>query len=144
MTAKQTTEGRLDAALQRLLSGKPTRVKASGKLTLNKINNEAGLGHSYIHKFQDFVEKATVKINEYNSSYRPPLLNEDISPKNEVDSLKLRVKKEKELKEKYRNERDDALIAKKQVEAINATLMFRLYELQEQVQQKNVVSIASS
>lgn len=44
---RRITESRLHAALDRLLKNKPIKVKASGKLTPNKINNEAGLGNSY-------------------------------------------------------------------------------------------------
>ncbi|EDM64706.1 hypothetical protein PE36_22625, partial [Moritella sp. PE36] len=51
---QKLTEARLRDALQRLLDGVPTKTKAAGLLTLNKVNKEAGLGHSYIHKFTDF------------------------------------------------------------------------------------------
>ncbi|NMU85512.1 hypothetical protein HKB16_21925, partial [Vibrio parahaemolyticus] len=37
-------EEKLHKALARLHNGKPLRTKAKGRLTLNKINNEAGLG----------------------------------------------------------------------------------------------------
>lgn len=129
--SKQVTEGRLRNALQRLLDGNPTRVKATGKLSLNKINNEAGLGHSYIHKFVDFVEnEATPKIKTYNDKLESPSSSQQTESVSEVDKLKAELKRERALKEQYRKERDDSRSALVEVEALNSTLMFRLHELQ--------------
>ena len=72
ITPRQVTEGRLRVALQRLLDGKPERLAKVGKLSLNKINEEAGIGHSYIHKFQGFVaNEATPAIAAFNKDYEP-------------------------------------------------------------------------
>ena len=133
MVSRNTTQARLEAALKRLLDGKPERVKKAGKLSLNRINNEAGLGHSYIHKFEDFVERAKPLIKEFNQNY-DPVLDVSANDKNNltaVEVLKCKLKKERELKEKYRKERDDAIVALKEIEKLNSTLMFRVYELQD-------------
>jgi hypothetical protein len=142
MADKNITEGRLRAALQRILDGKPIRVKQGGKLSLNKINNEAGLGHSYIHKFVDFVEnEANPKIKSYNKN----LVSEDHGDAlsqdklTDVEKLKANLKRERALKEKYRQERDDAIAAQKHMEQSNNNLMFRIHELQQIT--KNVRSI---
>ncbi|MCO6354861.1 hypothetical protein GBO14_09040 [Pseudoalteromonas shioyasakiensis] len=147
--ATETTLGRMEAALQRLLDGKPTRVKKVGRLSLNRINQEAGCGHSYINKpqFKEFREtRALPAIEEFNKSYDPERLalafDEGKKDLTEVEVLKAKLKKERELKEKYRNERDDALAASKELEALNSTLMFRVYELQGQVRTNNVVSLS--
>lgn len=50
-----------------------------------------------------------------------------------IDKLKSEKNKEQRLKEKYRHERDDARKVQSELEVINNTLMFRLYELQEEV-----------
>lgn len=127
--SKQVTEGRLRNALQRLLDGNHTRVKATGKLSLNKINNEAGLGHSYIHKFVDFVEnEANPKIKAYNDKLESP--SQQTENVSEIDKLKAELKRERALKEQYRKERDDSRSALVEVETLNSTLMFRLHELQ--------------
>lgn len=147
MASIEVTEGRLRAALQRLLNGKPERIKKVGKLSLNKINKEAGLGHSYIHKFKDFVKnEATPAIEEFNKNYDPlaeTLKSEATEDLSEVDKLKARLKKEIGLKEQYRNERDEAEVVNKMLEKQNSDLMFRVYELQDEVRLNNVVNLAS-
>jgi len=144
MASREVTLGRLRTALQRLLDGEPERVKNTGKLSLNKINNEAGLGHSYIHKFEDFIrDEASLAIEKYNDNYDPlkaQLTSEHVEL-SDVDKLKSKLKKEEALKEQYRNERDDLKLINKELEQKNSSLMFRVYELQEEVRRNNVVSI---
>ena len=43
---RQVTESKLKEALKRLIAGEPIRTKSTGRITLNKINKEAGLGNS--------------------------------------------------------------------------------------------------
>ena len=145
MASREGTEARLHAALKRLLEGKPQRVKNNGKLSLNRINNEAGLGHSYIHKFEDFVRDiASPAIESFNKTYDPSHveLESQSAPLTEVEKLKAKLKKEKALKEKYRKERDDAIASCKELEKHNSTLMYRAFELQDELRSQNVVSIA--
>lgn len=129
---------RLQDALERLLEGKPERVKAAGRLTLNKINREAGLGQSYIHKFKTFVnEVANPAIEEYNRNFHcPNTKGLSTSPAllelNIVDKLKADLKREKNLKVRYRKERDQLNAQLKELESKNNTLMYRVYELQEE------------
>jgi hypothetical protein len=144
---KLITLGRLRAALERLINGCPIRVKKSGRITLNKINNEAGLGNAYINHFNEFVtDEATPKMNEYNNklcnaSEQVDALKPDAD--DEINKLKSELKKEKKLKSDYRKSRDDAITAKKHLEEINNSLMFRLYELQEELRMKNVLSLTN-
>lgn len=144
MKSRLITEGRLRAALQRLLEGKPERIKKTGKLSLNKINNEAGLGHSYIHKFQEFIEnEANPAIAEYNAQERTAIefhVNQD--DLTQEDKLRLKLKKEIALKKQYRKERDDAKQIIKELEKQNSAMMFRLYELQKELRHNNVVNIS--
>lgn len=135
-------------ALQRLLDGKPLKVKRSGKLTLNRINNEAGFGNSYIHKFPDFVAYAKPVIEEFNLNRdRAISAGLDIevnAPLSEIDTLKRKLKKAEELKARYRAERDNAIEARKILEHKYSELMFRAYSLEEDLQlntQHRVVSI---
>ena len=70
---KITAEERLQNSLSRLLKRKPERVKATGRLTLNKINREAGFGQSYIHKFKSFIDEvANPAIERYNNDINIP------------------------------------------------------------------------
>lgn len=147
MASRELTEGRLRAALQRLLDGKPERLKKVGKLSLNKINNEAGLGHSYIHKFQDFVtNEATPAIEAFNSSYDPlaeQLKTGRTESLSDMDKLRAKLKKEVALKEQYRKELGDSEAARKLLEKQISTLMFRVYELQDELRHRKVVNLAT-
>lgn len=95
-------EGLLVNAFQRLLDGKPLNVKATGKLTLNRINNEAQLGNSYVHKFKEFVAYAKPVIDEYNLNRDKAMTTGlDIEldvPLSELDRLKHELKKLMSLK----------------------------------------------
>ncbi|EEY98980.1 hypothetical protein E8L98_13565 [Vibrio cholerae] len=136
-----SAEEKLKKALERLQAGKPVRTKAKGRLTLNKINNEAGLGRSYIHKFKDFVENvANPAIEKYNASLDDPEQSEQseqmasgAEDMSELDKLRAELNRERELKVEYRRERDEAIAINTELETLNKSLMFRVYELQEQL-----------
>jgi hypothetical protein len=133
-----SAEEKLHKALARIQNGKPLRTKAKGRLTLNKINNEAGLGRSYIHKFKEFVDKvANPTIETYNEMLDNPRISEVDKPiaedMSEIDTLKDELRKQIELKEGYRAERDEALAINDELEALNKSLMFRVYELQQEL-----------
>jgi hypothetical protein len=136
--ASNKAEGLLSNAMQRLLDGKPLKVKAKGKLTLNRINNEAGFGNSYIHKFKSFVAYVKPLIEEFNLNREKAMLTgldmEVGVQLSEIDTLKSKLKKAEALKDKYRRERDDAIEARKIMEHKYSELMFRTYDLQELVQ----------
>ena len=136
-------EGLLVNAFQRLLDGKPLHVKATGKLTLNRINNEARLGNSYVHKFKDFVTYAKPIIDEYNLNRDKAMTTGlDIEldvPLPEIDKLKQELKKANELKDKYRLERNNAIKARKLLEDENSKLLFRVFELQQELLNENSV-----
>ncbi|WHT04836.1 hypothetical protein [Vibrio parahaemolyticus] len=128
---------RFQSALDRLLDGKPERVKASGRLTLNKINREAGFGQSYIHKFKKFIEvTANPAIEKYNreldNPQSPQKETSEQGDMSEIDKLRAELEREKELKDKYRKELNDVKKINKELETLNKSLMFRVYELQEE------------
>ena len=132
---REETKSRLYEALERLLKNQPKRVKIKGKLTLNMINNEAGLGNSYVHKFPDFVVYAKPVIDNHNKNRlivtEAPSLDKAMF--SEVDKLRLEKIREERLKVKYRQERNDAIKVKVELETMNNTLMFRLFELQKEL-----------
>ncbi|ELQ2335673.1 hypothetical protein QTG64_004417 [Vibrio vulnificus] len=133
-----SAEEKLHKALVRLQNGKPLRTKAKGRLTLNKINNEAGLGRSYIHKFKEFVDNVVnPAIEAYNEALDTPKPSEtdkaSTEDMSEIDRLKDELKKQIELKEAYRMERDEVLATNDELEVLNKSLMFRVYELQQEL-----------
>ena len=129
------TESKLNSALQRLLDRCPTRTKATGLLTLNKINKEAGLGNSYIHKFPEFIEFAKPLIDEYNASAEKQSVYDFTKPASLTAEqlLKVELNRERRLKARYRQERNDAKKAQATLEALNNILMYRIFELQEEL-----------
>ena len=136
-------EGLLVNAFQRLLDGRPFHVKPTGKLTLNRINNEAQLGNSYVHKFEEFVTYAKPVIDEYNLN-RDKAMTTGLDIKldvhlSELDRLKQQLKKANELTDKYRAHRDNAIEARKLLEAENARLCFRVLDLQQELLDENSV-----
>ena len=138
---KEITEGRLKAALDRILEGKPQRIELKGKLTLNKINNEAGLSNSYIHKFKGFIEYAEPIIKNYNQGNSGLfgcsviINNEKLS---ELELCKINLAKEIKLKEKYRqNAKDKEFMLKSLTKKYNS-LLFRILELQEELDLNNL------
>tara|TARA_R110001583_G_scaffold17500_4_gene70724 strand:- start:1027 stop:1473 length:447 start_codon:yes stop_codon:yes gene_type:complete len=148
MSAINKTEARFREALQRLLSGSPIRTKASGKLTFNKINNEAGAGHSYINKacFKDFRKDIKPEIDVYNEKKNSALEGGVVLPEVNLtpeENLKIDLNREINLKVRYRKERDDARKAKEELEAIHNILLFRIYDLQEELRPLKVASIKS-
>lgn len=148
VSKRELTEARLKEALQRLLDGCPIRTKSSGRLSLNKINNEAGCGNSYINHFTDFVrDEAKPAIKKYNETREKAIEGDIVLTKvelSEKEVFRVELQREKRLKERYRHERDDARKAKEQLEALNNTLMFRLFDLQEELSSHKVVSISSN
>jgi hypothetical protein len=143
---REVTEARLQAALDRLLKDKPINTKPTGNITLNKINNEAKLGNSYIHKFPDFVERIKCIIEEFNKE-RTKLLSGgvdlakvELSSEDEYKRDKLR---EERLKKKYLQDSKDAKEKYKLLEAENKQLMFRVLELQEELNRYKVVSLST-
>jgi hypothetical protein len=142
---RKITEGRLREALQRLLEGQPKNTKPSGSITLNKINREAKLGNSYIHKFPEFVAEANPAIEKYNNEKRKVLAGGIDLAQVELSAQersKLEQKREILLRERYRRERNDARKAKAELESLNNSLMFRVYDLQEQLRHSRVTPIS--
>lgn len=146
MNKVEMTVARFRAALQRLLEGKPIRTKASGKLTYNKINNEAGAGHSYINKscFKELRDEFLPLIEEYNTNKNKALEGGVVLPEVNLsteEKLKIELKREIGLKKRYKQERDDAKSAAALLEASHNKLLFRIHDLQNEVRPTKVTQI---
>ena len=55
---------RLEQALERLLNGVPERTPHDGRVSLSRINQEAGLSSGGIYYYDEFVQKAKRAIHE--------------------------------------------------------------------------------
>lgn len=124
------TTQRLDAALKRLLDGKPERTPNDGKLSLSRINKEAGLSSGGIYYYVDFLARAKLEIDKYKSAQ---LSYSSVSVKSSIAKIRVQRDKERELKERYRGQRDDIKKFCDQVVAKNANLEFFLFEALEKI-----------
>jgi hypothetical protein len=147
MSAIKNTEIKFREALCRLLAGESIRTKPTGKITFNKINNEAGAGHSYINKacFKELREdEFQQQIDRYNNIKSDAMEGGGVLPELNLSTeevLRRELKREIDLKVRYRQERDDARKDSKLSESERNTLLFRIHDLQEQLRPLNVVSI---
>lgn len=126
----ELTLQRLEAALQRLLSGQPERTPNDGRINISRINKEAGLSDGAVYYYKSFIEKAQRSIEEFtrDNSDRP------VVKKVSLEQIRKQRDEEKRLKEKYRAQRDEIKMFCDQVVAKNANLEFSLFEALERIQ----------
>lgn len=99
MSKFQITQAELAAALQRILSGKTTRISPERKLSVKAVEEEAGLGNGSAYYYQDIIDdikKVVVK------SHRSTSIDNEYIDK--LTNLRLKLKDEQRLKEQYRAE----------------------------------------
>lgn len=99
MSKSQITQAELAAALQRILSGKTTRISPERKLSVKAVEEEAGLGNGSAYYYQDIIDdikKLVVK------SHRSTSIDNEYIDK--LTNLRLKIKDEQRLKEQYRAE----------------------------------------
>ncbi|WP_305842096.1 hypothetical protein [Photobacterium leiognathi] len=85
---------RLEQALQRLVDGNPIKTKPDGRISLKRINDEAGLSSGGIYYYSSFVEmaKKTIQLRrQQDSTGKTKVNNERLN--------KLREQREKREKE---------------------------------------------
>ena len=125
------TPDRLNAALHRLLKGRPIRTKADGRISISRINQEAGLSQGAVYYYKEFVEAAKEAIKRH----RRALLIQDecaesVTSNGPTNSLVDTFKTERRLKKKYRDQRDDLKASMDQLVITNVSLAFRVLELE--------------
>ncbi|EIM7728362.1 hypothetical protein LN119_001715 [Salmonella enterica subsp. enterica serovar Coeln] len=138
---------RLEQALERLLNGVPERTPHDGRVSLSRINQEAGLSSGGIYYYDEFVQKAKRAIHERKLDNAVST----VAPgKASVDKMRAQRDKERELKERYKLQRDNIKNFCDQIIAKNAQLEFSLFEafdkidaLEREVSALKVVDISS-
>jgi len=121
---------RLEQALQRLVDGKPDKTKPDGRISLKRIGDEAGLSSGGIYYYSSFVKRANKVIQS-----KPQEVNSDKKTINIAREHKLREQRDKQklLKEKYKDQRNQIKDFCDQVVAHNAQLEFTLFEALEKI-----------
>ena len=101
MNKSQLTVKELTDALNRIIKKQTLRVSPERKLSVKAVEEEANLGDGTAYYYKEIVETIKKCIADNNKPYKvsnETTLNE---------SLKLRLKRETKLKEKYRDEIKD-------------------------------------
>lgn len=97
--AENDTVLRLKAALERLLSSTPERTKADGRISISRINQEAGLSQGAIYYYKDFVAEANDFIDKHKAKQQEQRKQEgSIDFQRAPQQLQDALKKEKRLK----------------------------------------------
>ena len=125
------TRERLEQALNRVVDGVPERTPNDGGLSLSRINKEAGLSAGGIDYYKDFVVKARDIIDRQKFESATDLV---ASGKASVDKMRAQRDKERELKERYRSQRDDIKAFCDKIIAKNAQLEFSLFEALDKIE----------
>lgn len=121
---------RLEQALERLIDGKPLKTKSDGRISLKRINDEAGLSSGGIYYYSSFVKKANGIIE---TAKRKVVSGKRDQHKQSEQHLREQRDKERQLKERYRTQRDQIKSFSDQIVAHNAQLEFTLFEALEKL-----------
>ena len=116
---------RLEQALERLLNGVPELTPHDGRVNLSRINQEAGLSSGVIYYYDEFVQKAKRAIHERKIDHAVSTV---ASGKASVDKMRAQRDREREIKERYKSQRDDIKAFCDKIIAKNAQLEFSLFE----------------
>ncbi|AZI87927.1 hypothetical protein EH164_13015 [Kosakonia sp. CCTCC M2018092] len=116
---------RLEQALERLLNGVPELTPHDGRVNLSRINQEAGLSSGGIYYYDEFVQKAKRAIHERKIDHAVSTV---ASGKASVDKMRAQRDREREIKERYKSQRDDIKAFCDKIIAKNAQLEFSLFE----------------
>ena len=134
------TELRLQNALDRLLAGTPERTKADGRISIKRINDEAGLSRGAIYYYKEFVEMAKVKIAEYQAQKEKSASATEPAPAKISTTAK--INHEKKLKDNYREQLALEKQANDLILQMNVRMAYRCLELEKEVStlnEKNII-----
>lgn len=118
----------LEDALERILSGNPIRIKPSRKLSVSAVQAEAGLGVGSIYHYPDFVENIKTLIFNLKEDSEGNTNSKDTDV---ISSLRLEVKEQRRIKDKYRSEleKTKSLLQRSLLE--NRELAWAIHQLRE-------------
>lgn len=138
----QITEQRLRDALQRLLDGKPERTRADNKISLSRINKEAGCSHGLIYKYPEVMIDAKVAIEQHKTKQQSESILESLSADiDKITKLKAERDKQEQLKRDYRVQRDNYQAMADDAVKRENQLLFRCHELQIELNKFNYLKI---
>tara|TARA_B110000211_G_C14092839_1_gene560251 strand:+ start:1678 stop:2121 length:444 start_codon:yes stop_codon:yes gene_type:complete len=146
MIKREVTLQRLEDAFERLKQGKAIKVKVDGKISMNKINHEAGLSHGAINYYKDFKAKARAELELISlEELKGGVVNSLHGNEKAIVTLKESRKRERELKNRYLAELKSSKTLSDEIVRRNVSLAFRIVELEDQLNQissKQIISIS--
>lgn len=92
MKKSENTLLMLEAALERIIQGKPKRIPAFRKLSVRAVEEEAKLGNGTGYYYPEFVEKVKKIIVEPNCAYVQP----------EIESVRIKLNEQKRIKNNFK------------------------------------------
>lgn len=90
----------LEAALERIIQGKPKNIPAIRRLSVRAVEEEAKLGNGSGYYYPDFVEKVKqtkANISKSNGEYVKP----------EVDAIRDKLNEQKRIKRNFKQKYED-------------------------------------
>jgi hypothetical protein len=137
-TSNNMTEQRLQDALSRLLEGKPVNTRLDGRISIKRINDEAGLTHGAIYYYKDFICKAKVEIELFKKSKKSSdILDNAVESLPETKKLRRERDNEKRLKNEYREQVGNLKHLSDEVVKVNVSLAFRVLELENEIRRQS-------
>ena len=121
-------------------------MKVDGKISMNKINHEAGLSHGAINYYKDFKAKARAELELISlEELKGGVVNSLHGNEKDIVTLKESLKREIELKNRYLAELKSSKTLSDEIVRRNVSLAFRIVELEDQLNQissKQIISIS--
>jgi AcrR family transcriptional regulator len=134
MGRSEITLQRLRDALERLKNGEPTKTKRDGKISILRINDEAGLSRGAIYHYTEFIEEAKAEI-AFHEQRRLENKDRDIlesfkEESSRIDQIKHAKQNETRLKNTYREQRDNLKAISDEIVKRDVSWAYRCLELQ--------------
>ena len=144
MKQKEFTLQRLSDAFDRLKQGKPINTPGDGKISIKRINDEAGLSQGAIYYYKSFVStaKAEITILEADRKKRQLIDGMELGQTTEA-KLRSDRDREKKLKTKYRSEANNLKQLSDVMVKENVSLAFHCMELQQELARATAMKITA-
>lgn len=140
---KEFTLQRLRDAFERLRAGKPERTKADGKVSIKRVNDEAGLSQGAIYYYKAYVEELRAEIRIIEAEREKRQVVDDMGLNLSIESkLRLERDREKRLKIEYRDQVKNLKQLSDKIIAENVSLAFRCRELQDELSRASAMKVA--
>lgn len=144
MSQKEFTVQRLKDAFERLKAGRPERTKPDGKLSIKRVNDEAGLSQGAIYYYKAYVQELRAEIGVIEAERKKRQVIDDLELNLSTEAkLRLERDREKRLKVEYRDQAKNLKQLADKIVAENVSLAFRCKELQDELNRALAVKVTS-